>query len=120
MKRGRFLFVVALLCLSTALPAADGRGDLRGTRSCRKWVEERSLAEGKIEMNRIPVLISKSWFLGFLAGRSSGAKRNFASGIDDESIFLWLDNYCRDHPRENLADAGLALEMELAPRGTGR
>jgi len=116
----RCVLAMLLLSLWTAPAAADTRGDVRGTRSCRKWVEERAMAEGRNEMNRIPVLISKSWFLGYVAGRASGAKRNFLSDVDDESIFLWLDNYCRDHPQEDLASAGLALEKELSPRSPNR
>jgi len=111
-------FALALICLSlsTALVAAE----VRGTRSCRKWVEERALAEGSKDMNRIPVLISKSWFLGYLAGRASSAKRDLFGSVDDESVFLWLDNYCRDHPQENLGSAGLALEKELSVPGRSR
>ena len=109
MRLGRLLLALVVLGLSTALAAADARG----SRSCRKWVEERALAEGRKEMNRIPVLISKGWFLGYVAGRASSAKRDLLAGIDDESLFLWLDNYCRDHAQEDLARAGLALEQEL-------
>ena len=105
-------WLVALLCLTLSAAAA---ADTRVLRSCRKWIEERKLAEGTKEMNRIPVLISKGWFLGFVAGRSSGGKRDLTAGIDDESIFLWLDNYCRDHPQDDLVSAGLALEGELRP-----
>ena len=116
---GRIVFALICICLSAAVAGADARGEARGTRSCRKWAEERALAEGQKEMNRIPVLISKSWFLGYIAGRASGAKRDLLADIDDESIFLWLDNYCRDHPRENLARAGLALEREVTPARAG-
>lgn len=103
--------LLALVCLALAAPAvAEGRA----ARSCRKWAEERSLAEGKADMNKIPVLISKAWFLGYLRGRGE-----LAGGFDDESIFLWLDNYCRDHPADDLAGAGLALQRELKPAKGG-
>lgn len=104
-------WVAAALCLGLALSAVADEG--RGSRSCRKWTEERSLAEGRKEMNKIPVLISKAWFLGFLAGRGGSGKSDFLGKVDNESVFLWLDNYCRDHAREDLAQAGVALEREL-------
>jgi hypothetical protein len=87
--------------------------DIRGSRSCGKWVEEKRLANSMNEMNRIPVLITKNWFLGYLSGRAGESGKNFLKGTDSESIFLWLDNYCQANPDKNLDNAGLALAREL-------
>lgn len=106
MKRRAILS--ACLLISAAHAAAED-----GSRSCRKWAEERSLAEGSKEMNRIPALIGQSWFLGYLAGRQSRNRQNFLGGTDNESVFLWLDKYCRDHPQAELKGAGAALEQAL-------
>ena len=91
-----------------------GAGEARGVRTCHKWAEERNLAEGSKEMNKVPVLITKSWFLGYLAGRQAKSGKEFLNAADNESIFLWLDKYCREHPQEDLASAGAALEHELS------
>jgi hypothetical protein len=37
---------------------------------------------------------------------------------DFQSIYLWLDNYCRDNPLDNLAYAMNALTAELYPNRT--
>ena len=106
-------WIVAACCAtlaSTQVPA-----EVRGTRTCHKWVEERGRAENVQEMNKIPVLISKSWFLGYSAGRASKARQDFLAGSDNESLFLWLDKYCAEHPQDDLARAGQALEAELTP-----
>ena len=97
------------LCFAVGQASADSRE----ARSCLKWAEERRLAEGSKEMNKIPVLISKSWFLGYLAGRQAKVKQDFLGVTDNESIYLWLDKYCRERPQEDLASAGSALEHEL-------
>lgn len=107
------LRLLLLLVSSLLVSTAPGAAEVRGGRSCHKWAEERSLAEGSKEMNKIPVLISKSWFLGYLAGRQAKARQDFLGTTDNESIFLWLDKYCREHPQEDLATAGAALEQEL-------
>ena len=108
--RWRALILAACgLCCSAALAAAD----VRGLRSCSKWAEERRLAEGSKEMNKIPVLISKGWFLGYLSGRQAKTRPDFLGITDNESIYLWLDKYCREHPQEDLASAGAALEHEM-------
>ena len=71
------------------------------------------MANSMNEMNRIPVLITKNWFLGYLSGRADESGKNFLKGTDSESIFLWLDNYCRANPDKNLDNAGLDLAREL-------
>jgi hypothetical protein len=80
--------------------------DIMGSRSCRKWIEEK-------EMNKIPVLITMSWFLGYLSGRADESGKNFLKGTDSDSIFLWLDNYCRANPHIDLDKAGIDLTREL-------
>jgi hypothetical protein len=65
------------------------------------------------EMNRIPVLITRSWFLGYLSGRADESGRDFLKGTDSDSIFLWLDGYCQTHPNAGLEKAGIDLAREL-------
>lgn len=110
MKRSAALYAALGLLISIAHAATED-----GSRSCRKWAEERNLAEGSKEMNKIPVLISQNWFLGYLAGRQSKSTRRFLDGADNESKFLWLDKYCREHPQGDLKSAGIALEKALTP-----
>jgi hypothetical protein len=97
--------------LSLSLHAATV--DLMGSRSCAKWLEERRIAGGAKEMNRIPVLITKNWFLGYLSGRAEASGKNFLKGTDSESVFLWLDIYCRANPSKELDTAGIDLTREL-------
>ena len=87
--------------------------EIKGERSCSKWFEEKRVAKSVKEMNKVPVLISRSWFLGYLSGRAEASGRNFLKGTDTDSIFLWLDNYCRDNPQMNLDKAGIELAREL-------
>ncbi len=99
-------------CLFSSSPFA-AEVDLMGTRTCGNWVEERRMANSTKEMNRIPVLITRSWFLGYLSGRAAASRKNFLKGTDSDSLFLWLDNYCRANPSKNLDSAGIELAREL-------
>ena len=87
--------------------------EIKGARSCGKWSEEKRLAGSTKEMNRVPVLITRSWFLGYLSGRADASGKNFLKGTDSDSIFLWLDNYCRANPQSDLDRAGKDLASEL-------
>lgn len=84
-----------------------------GTRSCAKWMEEKRIAKSAKELNKIPVLITRSWFLGYLSGRAGESGKNFLKGTDSDSIFLWLDNYCQANPQTDLDKAGTDLAREL-------
>ena len=87
--------------------------DIRGSRSCSKWTEEKRMAKSAKELNKIPVLITRSWFLGYLSGRADASGKDFLKGTDSDSIFLWLDNYCLANPAADLDTAGIALAGEL-------
>ena len=107
----RVLVILAGCLLSSHLFASAV--EIKGSRSCGKWMEEKRLANSAREMNRIPVLITKSWFLGYLSGRADASGRNFLAGTDSDSIYLWLDNYCRANPDKDLAQGGVDLAREL-------
>lgn len=87
--------------------------EIKGSRSCGKWIEEKRAANSTHEMNKIPILITRSWFLGYLSGRADESGKNFLKGTDSESIFLWLDNYCHANPNKTLDNGGIALAREL-------
>lgn len=87
--------------------------ELKGARSCGKWIEEKRVAKSAKEMNKVPVLITRSWFLGYLSGRADDSGKNFLKGTDSDSIFLWLDNYCQANPQMDLDRAGIDLAQEL-------
>ena len=87
--------------------------EIRGSRSCSKWIEEKLATNSTHEMNKIPILITRSWFLGYLSGRADESGKNFLKGTDSESIFLWLDNYCHANPNQTLDSGGTALAREL-------
>lgn len=87
--------------------------EIRGSRSCAHWLEESRHAKSPTEMNRVPQLLTRSWFLGYLSGRADESGKSFMKGTDNDSIFLWLDNYCRAHPSKALESAGTELVREL-------
>jgi len=109
MSRAALMLAVSLLAYNLCAVAVE----IKGVRTCGKWTEEKRLENSTREMNRVPVLITKSWFLGYLSGRADYSDKDFLRGTDSDSIFLWLDNYCRDHPQMNLDKAGIDLAREL-------
>lgn len=109
MNRIAIFFLGSLLAMSLSAAPVE----IRGSRSCSHWQDENRYAKSLTEMNKVPQLITKGWFLGYLSGRADESGKNLLQGTDNDSIFLWLDNYCRANPGKSLENAGAELVREL-------
>ena len=49
------------------------------------------------------------WVKGFLSGVNWADDEELGKGIDDDSISLAIEKYCRDNPLKDTADAVLSL-----------
>lgn len=84
--------------------------NIRGFRSCGVWAAEREKSN---------VRGHESWLTGFLSGLAVAAKKEFWGRpnidlIDNESVYLWMDNYCRANPLKDISDGGIELFIERA------
>lgn len=77
---------------------------IRGVQSCGDWVQERN--SNNFGGDQI-------WLVGYMSGIARGTGKDFLIGTDNPSIFLWMDNYCRQNPLKNMADGGDDLFQEL-------
>lgn len=94
------LIIISILVSTTAFAV-----DTRGVRSCGVWIKERQNGRGGIS--------SQTWLVGYLSGLAVGSGKDFMNGTDNDSIYLWVDNYCRANPLEHLLSAGEELATEL-------
>jgi hypothetical protein len=79
---------------------------IRHALSCLDWVKHRQEARGG-------EIADQAWLLGYLSGIAVATRKNFLPATDSDSIFRWVDNYCRDHPLNDLNDAADDLAQEL-------
>jgi hypothetical protein len=60
------------------------------------------------------------WVLGYISGRntesSTGSRMAGTSFTAPQSAFAWLQNYCRTHPFDRLAEAADAMRDEFLRR----
>jgi hypothetical protein len=103
----RVFTVLAALCFSTSVANAV---TVRGTPSCGSWVENRSTPTNWL------AVVNVAWLNGFLSGLASASNKDFLNGTDLDSVEVWVDNYCRSNPLNDLDDAGHALGGELVKR----
>ena len=105
MNTARTLVLVLLLplILTTAVQAIT----LKGSRSCGQWVAARA------GTNDIERLATEAWLVGYLSGLAMAYQEDTLNGIDNESLFLWTDNYCKESPLNRLAQSGQILHGDL-------
>ena len=94
--------------VSLLLLAFDARAITSiGGRSCGVWVRDTSTDSIQRTANRV-------WLVGYLSGIAAGQNIDVLKGLNPESVFLWVDNYCRSNPLESVASAGQELFNVLA------
>ena len=100
---------VALLFLTTQIAAQEQAVLGQGNVSCVSWLNDRkdddAQASSKI-----------AWVLGYVtAFNQYGSKPegDVSGGKGTEEIMAWIDNYCGQHPSDNLYRASAALVDEF-------
>ena len=101
---------VALVLFSEVTLAVNVRGSI----SCGIWVEERQ-KEARGEY--VGSLVNRAWLIGFLSGQAVESDKEFwgkqnVNILDVESVFLWMDNYCRANPLKGVGDGADTLFTE--------
>jgi hypothetical protein len=105
----RYFFGIALMIglSQPAFPQAKRFATLIGPNenSCADWIERDRKSSQAYEL----------WLTGFLSGLniSGDHKDDFLSGIKANSVYLWMDKYCRENPLKSIPAGALQLIEEL-------
>jgi hypothetical protein len=70
--------------------------------SCGTWTADRRQRSGG-------ALQDEQWVLGFLSGVGYEGYDPL-NGMDAEGVWAWIDNYCREHPIEQIIAAAEAFK----------
>src|SRR5690349_9318000 len=99
MNRGLWFATLLLLSVGGA-DAQMMRG--AGAESCGQWMSYMFGVERQVEVN---------WVLGFLSAANilGSEGHDFLKGTDDGAVSVWMDNYCRQHPLDQIAGAANKL-----------
>jgi len=102
------LAITTLLCIGLTASIAEAVL-IRGATSCGTWVAQ-------TKEDGILISATRMWLIGYLSGRVMESGRDVMRGTDNPSFYLWVDNYCKANPLNDIADAGDALFSELAKK----
>jgi hypothetical protein len=76
----------------------------QGTLACGTWTTLRQDRQA---------LGLEQWVLGFLSGvgyEGESHGDNPLKGIDADTVWTWMDNYCRDHPQATISGSVAAFD----------
>lgn len=101
MKIVVLLFTALLFCFSSLAQNIT----VQGTYSCGFYVKSRELGSTS----------PPSWLLGFLSGANvyGSHKVDLLKNVDHDSLFLWMDKYCKENPLEFMEAGARLLLNEL-------
>lgn len=111
------LIVVSIVLMTNQVSATDYKALGVGVAvSCGAWLEAR-------EPRNVGALQQEAWVLGYVSAANATivarGQNDFLIGLDAPAIFVWLNNYCREHPLKRLVQASDALISELMRRAAG-
>jgi len=102
----KIMLVVAVM---TFTPVHAQTITVMGSRSCGQW----AAVSGDPTVERAVI---KNWLTGFMSGLAMGQGKDILEQTDADSIYLWMDNYCRENPLNSLSNGGNTLYHELEAR----
>ena len=89
------LTIITFSCISINANAVLTTGVV----GCGKWIA----ASERKASDRF-LLFYQGWVLGFLNGSAVQTNKDILKNTDNESLYLWIDNYCRANPLKSLVD----------------
>lgn len=110
MKTWLLIALTSFACLLSEVTLA---AQIRGFASCGQWVTERD-RERQRQGPTAQGLVYQAWLIGYLSGLASGTGKEVIKDFDDQSIFLWTDNYCRANPLRRTFEAADELYHKSA------
>ena len=105
MKPSILIFMLLAVTEANAITLGD-------VPSCDEWFKGRWM-EKQNGGTYAPIDTDKYWLTQYLSGIASSSGIDFMFHSDAESFYRFVDIYCKQHPLDNLSDAGGALASEL-------
>ncbi len=87
-----------------------------GQRDCKEWTQHRQESLAGSSIGQFSTFGDTSWFLGYLSALNGTltSEIDVLAAIDAKTAYLWVDRYCAQNPKKDIADAAHELFIELA------
>ena len=102
----QYIYVLLLIIAFSSLSNSAFAVEIRGFPTCAMWLKQGS-------ERQYPAMNNEFWLLGYLSGKASGLDKDILKDTGNETIYHWVDNYCRAYPTKAVDDAARDLVKEL-------
>lgn len=94
--------ITAIAILMVMNPAYSAITSGTGNDSCGSWLSERKFNQAGL---------SEQWVLGWVSAFDfiCMKEKTALNGVNAESIWAYIDKYCRENPLNNVVDGAMAL-----------
>ena len=104
-------FILLAACAIALHAPSEASEPANQAPSCGEWVGHR-------EKSSTLALGDTGWLRGFLSGMAASGGKDYLAGVDNASIYRWMDNYCRSNPLRDVSSGAKVLAAELAGKRT--
>ncbi len=113
--RNVLLFILLAALVAPCYAAPRKTFSLIGLRTCMKWTIDRKNSRSRTGIEMLSDVGDRDWLLGYLSSLNdtSGGALDVLDAVDAETVFLWTDKYCAEHPNKDLHDAAWELFIAL-------
>lgn len=104
MRTNKFLTLSITLLLLTPHNITQA-AEIKGEISCQYWFSGRSTLDMR--------LLNTTWLVGYLSANGWKSRDIYLNQTEIQSIELWTDEYCRNHPESSISIGARDLAKEL-------
>ena len=113
MKKFIVVFLALVVMMSSSQVYGQPVGYGFGNKTCGQYVKSLDGQRRGNQADTIDHIIFVSWSQGFMSCQSLEYSKDMLYGRDMDSVILWLENCCREHPLELFSGATLDLIIAL-------
>lgn len=106
------LLVALFFAFVIGFPTNSNAVTVKGMKSCGAWVKSHA-GQSAPTLSRI---VDDAWLDGYLSGVAVARNIDFLKGVDENTVHIWMNDYCSSHPSDLIGYAADALSVELKNR----
>jgi hypothetical protein len=107
------VFLVALFfSFAAGFSANSNAVTVKGMKRCGAWLKNHAAQPAPSSS----AIADNAWLDGYLSGVAVARNIDFLKGVDEDTVHIWMNNYCRSHPSDLIGYAADALSVELVKR----
>jgi hypothetical protein len=108
----KVLLVASFFSFAAGFSANSNAVIVKGMKNCGAWLK----SHAEQPAPSLNAVADNAWLDGYLSGVAVARNIDFLKGVDEDTVHIWMNNYCHSHPSDLVGYAADALSIELVKR----